>query len=185
MGYYHIPLDEYSQKLCTTTIFPWGKYRYKQLPMGIKTSPDIFQAVINDLLGDLDFAQVYLDDILIISNGSFQDHLQKLDIVFKRLENANFRANKCFFAQEELEYLGYWLTRRGLQPQPKKVEAILRLTPPKTKRQLRHFLGMVNFYRNMWQMRSHLLAPLSASVSPKVKFERRREHPDAFEQFNH
>jgi hypothetical protein len=54
--------------------------------------------------------------------------------VFKRLENANFRANlhKCFFAQEELEYLGYWLTRRGLQPQPKKVEAILRLTPPKT-----------------------------------------------------
>jgi hypothetical protein len=65
------------------------------------------------------------------------------------------------------------------------VEAILRLTPPKTKRQLRHFLGMVNFYRNMWQMRSHLLAPLSASVSPKVKFERRREHPDAFEQFNH
>jgi hypothetical protein len=93
MGYYHIPLDEYSQKLCTTTIFPWGKYRYKQLPMGIKTSPDIFQAVINDLLGDLDFAQVYLDDILIISNGSFQDHLQKLDIVFKRLENANFRAN--------------------------------------------------------------------------------------------
>jgi putative transposase len=185
MGYYHIPLDEYSQKLCTT-IFPWGKYRYKRLPMGIKTSPDIFQAVINDLLGDLDFAQVYLDDILITSNGSFQDHLQKLDIVFKRLENANFRANllKCFFAQEELEYLGYWLTRRGLQPQPKKVEAILRLTPPKTsKRQLRHFLGMVNFYRDMWRMRSHLLAPLSALVSPKVKFEWRREHQDAFEQF--
>jgi putative transposase len=134
MGYYyHIPLDEYSQKLCTT-ILPWGKYRYKRLPMGIKTSPDIFQAVINDLLGDLDFAQVHLDAILITSNGSFQDHLQKLDIVFKRLENANFRANllKCFFAQEELEYLGYWPTRRGLQPQPKKLEAILRLTPPKT-----------------------------------------------------
>jgi putative transposase len=184
MGYYHIPLDEYSQKLCTT-ILPWGKYRYKRLPMGIKTSPDIFQAVINDILGDLDFAQVYLDDILITSNGSFQDHLQKLDIVFKRLENANFRANllKCFFAQEELEYLGYWLTRHGLQPQPKKVEAILRLTPPKTKRQLRHFLGMVNFYRDMWRMRSHLLAPLSALVSPKVKFEWRREHQDAFEQF--
>jgi hypothetical protein len=183
MGYYHIPLDEYSQKLCTT-ILPWGKYRYRRLPMGIKNSPDIFQAVINDLLGDLDFAQVYLDDILITSDGTFQDHLQKLEIVFKRLEHANFRANllKCFFAQEELEYLGYWLTRRGLQPQPKKVEAILRLTPPKTKRQLRHFLGMVNFYRDMWRMRSHLLAPLSALVSPKVKFEWRQEHQDAFDQ---
>jgi putative transposase len=122
--------------------------------MGIKNSPEIFQAVINDLLGDLEFVQVYLDDILITSDGTFQDHLKKLDIIFKRLEHANFRANlhKCFFAQEELEYLGHWLTRRGLQPQPKKVEAILRLTPPKTKRQLRHFLGMVNFYRDMWRI---------------------------------
>jgi transposase InsO family protein len=152
--------------------------------MGIKNSPDIFQAVINDLLGDLEFVQVYLDDILITSSGSFQDHLDKLSMVFKRLEQANFRANlhKCFFAQEELEYLGYWLTRRGLQPQPKKVEAILRLTPPKTKRQLRHFLGMVNFYRDMWRMRSHLLAPLSALVSPQAKLEWRKEHQDAFEQ---
>jgi hypothetical protein len=57
------------------------KYRYKRLPMGIKNSPDIFQAVINDLLGDLDFVQVYLDDIPITSSGSFQDHLQKLHIV--------------------------------------------------------------------------------------------------------
>jgi hypothetical protein len=152
--------------------------------MGIKNSPDIFQAVINDLLGDLDFVQVYLDDILITSNGTFQDHLQKLAIVFRRLEHANFHANlhKCFFAQKELEYLGYWLTRRGLQPQPKKVEAILRLTPPKLKRQLRRFLGMVNFNRDMWQMRSHILAPLSALVSPKVKFEWHQEHQDAFDQ---
>jgi hypothetical protein len=104
--------------------------------------------------------------------------------VFRRLEHANFHANlhKCFFAQKELEYLGYWLTRRGLQPQPKKVEAILRLTPPKLKRQLRRFLGMVNFNRDMWQMRSHILAPLSALVSPKVKFEWHQEHQDAFDQ---
>jgi hypothetical protein len=153
--------------------------------MGIKNSPDIFQAVINELLGDLDFVQVYLDDILITTDGSFQDHLQKLQLVLKRLEQANFRANlhKCFFARDELDYLGYWLTCRGLQPQPKKVEVIMRLTPPKTKHQLRHFLGMVNFSRDMWCMRSHLLAPLSALVSPKVKFEWRKEHQDAFDQF--
>jgi putative transposase len=109
--------------------------------MGIKNSPDVFQAVINDLLGDLDYVQVYLDDILITSNGSFQDHLKKLQLVSKRFEQVNFRANlhKCFFAQDELDYLGHWLTCQGLQPQPKKVEAILRLTPPKTKCQLRHF----------------------------------------------
>jgi hypothetical protein len=49
MGYYHIPLDLEEQKLCTT-IFPWGKYQYKRLPMGVKTSPDIFQRIMYDII---------------------------------------------------------------------------------------------------------------------------------------
>ena len=53
MGYYHVRLDEESSKLCTT-ILPWGKYRYLRLPMGIKNSPDIFQQLINDVLGDIE-----------------------------------------------------------------------------------------------------------------------------------
>ena len=67
MGYYHVSLDEKSQELCTT-ILPWGKYRYECLPMGIKNSPDIFQKIMNDILGDLDFAREYIDDILITSS---------------------------------------------------------------------------------------------------------------------
>ena len=77
MGYYHIPLDEASQALCTT-ILPWGKYRYKRLPMGIKNSPDIFQSIMMDLLGDLEYTRSYIDDILVTSSGSFEDHLEKL-----------------------------------------------------------------------------------------------------------
>jgi hypothetical protein len=61
------------------------------------------------------------------------------------------------------------MTRDGIQPQPKKVEAILKLSPPKTKRRLRHFLGMIKYYRDMWQKRSHMLAPLTELVSPLVK----------------
>jgi hypothetical protein len=67
MGYYHIPLDLEEQTLCTT-ILPWGKYQYKRLPMGVKTSPDIFQRIMYELLGDIPHIQVYLDDILITSN---------------------------------------------------------------------------------------------------------------------
>jgi hypothetical protein len=69
MGYYHIPLDEFSQKLCAT-VFPWGKYKYKRLPMGIKNAPDIFQSIMNRLLGHLGFVKVYLDDVIITSNGT-------------------------------------------------------------------------------------------------------------------
>ena len=54
MGYYHIPLDEASQELCAT-VLPWGKYRYKVLPMGIKNSVDMFQGIMVRILGDLDF----------------------------------------------------------------------------------------------------------------------------------
>jgi hypothetical protein len=172
MGYYHIPLDAESAKLCTT-ILPWGKYQYLRLPMGIKNSPDIFQAIMQDLLGDLEYARAYIDDILIISKGTFEEHLAQISEVLKRLDNAGFRANvrKCSFAEAELEYLGYWLTRKGIQPQPKKVEAVQRILAPKNKKQLRHFLGMVNFYRDMWRRRSHLLAPLTDLVSKLKPFK--------------
>jgi hypothetical protein len=52
MGYYHIPLDLEAQKLCTN-ILPWGKYQYKRLPIGVKTSPYIFQRILYELLGDI------------------------------------------------------------------------------------------------------------------------------------
>ena len=66
MGYYHIPLDMEEKKFCTT-ILPWGKYQYLRLPMGIKTSPDIFQNIMNELLGDMPEIFVYLDDIFSLS----------------------------------------------------------------------------------------------------------------------
>jgi len=182
MGYYHIPLDEESQKLCTT-ILPWGKYRYKRLPMGVSAAPDIFQAIMDGLLHDLPFCRVYIDDILILSNGTFEDHMTKLDIVLKRIEDAGFRANvrKCYYAKDELDYLGYQLTRQGVQPQPKKVEAICRLKAPQNRRQLRHFLGMVNYYRDMWRRRSHLTAPLSALVSKATPWRWGKVEQEAFE----
>ena len=58
---------------------------------------------------------------------------------------------KTEFFKQELEYLGYLLTPLGIKPLPKKVKLITRILPPKTKRQLRHFLGMVNYYRHMWK----------------------------------
>ena len=135
-------------------------------------------------MGDLEYTRTYLDNILVVPNGSFEDHCAKLNEVLKRLVKAGFRANvrECVFAQDELEYLGYQLKRDGLQPQPKKVEAILRISPPKNKRQLRHFLGMVNYYRDMWRHRSHILAPLTSLVSTTVPFKWTEEHQKAFDE---
>jgi Reverse transcriptase (RNA-dependent DNA polymerase) len=170
LGYYHIVLDTESSYLCTM-ILPWGKYHYCRLPMGSIGSPDIFQA-INDIMGDLANVRAYLDDILVTTAGSFEDHLKHVELVLQRLTDTGFAVNlhKSSFAVTEIDYLGYWITRCGIQPQPKKVEAIMWLTPPTTKRQLRRFLGMINYYRDMWRRRSHILTPLTAMCLAKAKF---------------
>jgi hypothetical protein len=139
--------------------------------------------IMYELLGYIPNIQVYLDDILITSNGTFEEHAEIMEQVLDILQKANFRANlrKCYFGESKIDYLGYGITRDGIQPQPKKVKAILKLSPPKTKRQLRRFLGMLNYYRDMWQKSSHMLAPLTGLVSPLVKYKWGEEQQKAFD----
>ena len=88
---------------------------------------------------------------------------------------------KTEFFKNELKYLGYLLTPKGIKPLPKKVEAISCILPLKTRRQLSCFLGMVNYYFDMWKHRSHILSPLSRLVSKSVKFEWTEKEQKAFE----
>ena len=107
-------------------------------------------------MASLEYVKAYIDDLLSITKGSFDDHLDKLDAVLYCLDKAGLRINiaKSSFAQTEIEYLGYVLTREGIKPQPEKIRAILALLPPKNVKQVRSFLGMVQFYRDMWEKRS-------------------------------
>jgi hypothetical protein len=90
--------------------------------MDVKTSPDIFQRIMYELLGDIPNIQVYVDDIIITSNGTFEEHAGIMEKVQERLQQANFRANlrKCYCVESKIDYLGYEITRYGIQPQPKK-----------------------------------------------------------------
>ena len=84
-------------------------------------------------------------------------------MVFTKLRGARLKVNagKSKFCALETEYLGYTLTREGIQPQIKKVQAILAIKPPTNVEQLRQFLGMVQYYRDMWSKRSAMLSPLT------------------------
>ena len=165
MGYYTIRLDGDAQKICTL-ILPWGKYSYLRLPMGLTGSPDIFQEKMSSLMESLEFVRVYIDDLLTITKSTYEDHLSKLRQVLERLRDANLRVNadKSSFAQEEVEYLGYILSREGIKPIPEKVSAMIAIEPPKNVKELRRFLGMVQYYRDIWEKRSHMLAPLTNLV---------------------
>jgi hypothetical protein len=94
---------------------------------------------MSELFADLEYTRAYTDDLLCITSSTWDDHLNKLQHVFIRLHDAGLKINakKSFFGKNSLEYLGYWVTRNGIQPIERKVEAIRKIAPPKTKRQLR------------------------------------------------
>jgi hypothetical protein len=165
MGYYTMRLDPTAAKICTI-LFPWGKFLYQRLPMGFARSADIFQAKMGNLMAALEYGRAYIDNLLVITKSSHEDHLGKLEQVFIRLHDAGLKINaaKSFFCAQETEYLGYIPTRGGIKPQPKKVQTILVLNLPKSVKELRCFLGMVKYYRDMWAKRSEMLAPLTDLV---------------------
>lgn len=166
MGYYHIRLSPEASDMCTI-ITEFGKYRYKRLPMGVSCSPDIFQAKIYELLGDIEGTKAYIDDILVIKRGLFEGHLEQLEEIFRRCQKTNLELNaeKCRFGLNEIDYLGYIVTPEGIKPNPKKIQAIQAMERPTTVTEVRRLIGMVQYYRDLWPRRSHILEPLTAISS--------------------
>ena len=179
MCYYTYELDEASRKLCTIAT-PYGYYRYKRIPMGIAPAPDIAQEQIETVLHDLDDVEAYIDDVAVFSN-SWEEHVAMLRTVLTRLQEAGYTVNprKCEWAVQETDFLGHWLTPTGIKPWQKKVDAILRMEQPQDIKQLRSFLGLVTYYRDMWPGRAHVLAPLTDLLGTK-KFKWNDECTKAF-----
>jgi hypothetical protein len=134
--------------------------------MGFGGSANILQAQTMDLMTSLEFVQVFMDDLLSITKGILDKYHQKMETVLTRLHEAGLKVNaaKSSFCAHEIEYLGYILTIDGIKPQPKKMQAILALSPPNNVKELKHFLGMVQYYPDMWARRSEMLAPLTDLV---------------------
>jgi len=131
--------------------------------MGLAIATDIFQHFMSILMQDLEFCRVYFDDFLCITRDSFEEHLEKLQLVFERLTKANLKINapKSNFCTQTLEYLGYLLIPKEIYPLTNKTNAIIRIKRPTTSKQLSSFLRMADLNRDSWAKRSHILTPLT------------------------
>ena len=144
----------------------------------ITEAPDIATEIMHDTFADMNDVEFYMDDIGCFSD-SWKEHLQLLKIVLQRLQSVGFTINplKCEWAVEETDFLGHWLTPTGIKPWKKKIDAVLRLKPPGNIKELRAFLRMVNYYRDMWPRRTHTLPPHSILTSTPDLAECLLEHP--------
>jgi hypothetical protein len=144
---------------------------------------DVFQNVMSKLVQDMEYFMTYLDDWLFLTNSSFKDHLLKLETVLARLSTAGMRVNisKSKFFVEQIEYLGYWITRQGIQPMRNKVEinAILNIKAPKTRKekQTTPVYWYSQLYRDMWFRRSELLAWFHRLSSHQARSSLNGTHP--------
>ena len=182
MGYYHMVVHERVKKYLGI-VLPWGTYVYNYLPMGLCVASDVFQSRLGQLFLDMENVLIYIDDVLVVTHGSFEEHLRTLGKVIDRLiaKGMQVNARKCEWFKSEVEYLGYVIDKQGVRPQKSKVAKILQIKEPTSAKGVRSFLGLVNYYRYMWKQRSTLIAPLTElSTKGKRKFIWTEKHAEAF-----
>lgn len=182
-AYWQIPVSEESRPLTAFTVPRRGLFQFKRMPFGLTNAPAVWQRLIDRVVGvDLEpYAFVYLDDV-IICTPSFEEHLRVLKEVMNRLTAAGLSLNrdKCNFCKSELKYLGYVVNSSGLLVDPEKVEAIVRIPPPKTVTEVRRIVGLASWYRRFVPNFSTLMSPLTNLTRKNVKFRWDDECENAF-----
>ena len=160
-SYHHIPLDKSS---IPKTAFnsPFGKYEHIKVPFGLAQVPAYFQELMTGILKDFNFAIAHLEDIIIFSKTA-EGHLSYIKQVFEKLWAAklSIKLNKCHFFSKEIQYLGHILSTKGIQPLPLKTQAIQKMHPPTTPKQVHVFLGLVGYYRKFIKDFTEIAKPLT------------------------
>lgn len=141
----------------------------------MKTSPAIFQRILRNVLkrnGLDEFCVNYIDDILVFSK-SFDEHLEHLKKLKFAIEKEGFRLSlsKCNFAKSKVKYLGHIIENNAIRSIYDNVLPIKEFPQPTTLKQVRQFLGKINFYRSYIQNSSVLLASLHNLLKKNVPFE--------------
>ena len=144
-GYWQVEMDEASKPLTAFTIGPLGFYECERMPFGLTNAPTTFQRLMESCLGDLylNWCIIYLDDVIVFLKTP-KEHIERLRGVLHKLFLAGLKLKpkKCEFFKLKIAYLGHIFSAKGIETDPKKVEAVRNWTVPKTVTD-----GFTNYYR--------------------------------------
>ncbi len=163
-GYLQVPVAA-ADVAKTAIITPFGLFEFVRMPFGLNNAGMTFQRLMDTLLGNLPFAFVYLNNILVASPSKVL-HRRHLCQVFSLLEQNGLVVNtdKCVFGQTSIEFLGHLISAAGFSPLSSRVNAIATFPRPATVRQLQAFLGLFNFYRKFIPAAARVVLPLTRAL---------------------
>ena len=170
-----------------------GFWECNRMPFGLCNAPATFQRLMETCLKDLPNCFAYLDDIIIFSSGSLEDHMKKLEAVFQRLLacGLKLKPKKCHLMMKKIKYLGHIVSEQGIEADPEKVDAIQKWPLPSTVQELRQALGFLGYYRRFVKDYSKLAKPLhdllkgvenKSRVNKKTPVDMTEEATAAFQQ---
>lgn len=174
-GFWQVEIDPQDRDITGFTT-PFGMYRWRRMPFGLKTAPATFQRLMSTVLRPYlgKFCHCFIDDVIVFS-ADLQTHMQHLKAVFDCLYNAGLKmkAEKCEFGKAELLYLGHVINGpKGIvMPCPKKAAAILDYPVLRSPKHVAAFLGLTGYYRKMVKGYSHIALPLTLLLKRGAKFE--------------
>ena len=138
------------------------------MPFGLTNAPATFQRLMESCLGELhlNWCIIYLDDMIVYSKTP-EEHIERLEAVFKKISDAGLKLkpSKCEFFKKRIHYLGHIVSHKGIETDPKKIEAIVKWPVPRTVHEVRKFLGFTNYYRKFVYKYAQIARPLNKLIS--------------------
>jgi hypothetical protein len=155
-----------------------GLYEYLRVPFGLKGAPSYFQRVMaNVVLAGLIYiiCEVYIDDTIVHAQTG-PELLANMRAVFDRMRKHKllFHPKKARIGLKSVEYTGHVIDRTGISFSREKIQTLLDFPPPATKKLLKSFLGLANYYRDHIKDHSTLAAPLQRYIKNYTKREGNR-----------
>ena len=171
-GYWQVELEAGAKE---KTAFSAGKglWQFKVMPFGLCNAPVTFERLMEAVLSGLPWETclVYLDDI-IVHAASFEDHIENLCRVLERLRQANLKLNpkKCRLFRQQVQLLGYTVSKHGISADQEKVKAVQNWPRPRSVREVRSFMGLCTYYRRVVPGFANLAKPLHQLSEKNAEF---------------
>ena len=160
-GYWQLPMsDEDKEKTAFST--SRGLFQFRRMPFGLVNAGATYCRIMRKLLDAIPCVDSYIDDVLI-HTSSWSEHMVILRQVFNRIKDAGLtvKPSKCYIGEDSIGFIGHDIRNGCLQTQPDKVDKVLNAEIPKTKTQIRAFLGLVGYYSKFLNNYAGISAPLS------------------------